>query len=314
VEVPLPSEHPNFISKARHGVNSLLLLALLLSIVVTVILAVTTNAKVVVSLAFGTAAASIVVLAELLRRTNEASRDRQRYDQLIEIFGDLLPTQRSIMTAYCSRAFKAVTATSYVSIASVQSLFERRASVSANEPSFEDAVVRATSIRDGRLIFQIRPLETRPVMTDLFTELEGPILGVSGSKDVDWWESTVGREYLIANSRTESGRVRRVFILDDRPAANLKNEAERLRVIIQENMDAGVAVKVVVRSDLRLHRAKNLLINMTIIGDEFVHRDINNDDGETVEYLYSTQPTDIRRHQVLFNQLWDWENEDLGGN
>ena len=112
-------------------------------------------------------------------------------------------------------------------------------------------------------------------------------------RDVPWWESHRGRQFLAANAELIGGRgvrVERIFFADDTDAFD---------AIIREHRALGVfCYKIVVgAADI------TQVVNMTIFDDKLIHQDEHNPDGSTRNHLYSFRRRDVVAGIRLFDQL-----------
>ncbi len=280
--------------------NGLILFGLSISIAIAVLLAVVTDARALAGIAVGATVFAVIVLLLLLQDATKEGRGLDLYAQLAETLDPFGSSERTRLIEFCERLLKIQSSSNRIELSSVLNLVQVLGHSESDPHSsrdFSNRLAAATSIRDGRLIV---PKHERPEITDLYFSLNGPVWATTGSKDKSWWgkHSDV---YLDANRQAHEihgKEIERIFVLEDLDDTEMHS-------IMARNQASGVKVFVVSKSEVEARKKPYLLINMTIFGEQFVHRDINNDDGETVEYLYSSVYSDVVRLSNIFLELRD---------
>lgn len=169
----------------------------------------------------------------------------------------------------------------------------------ARVPEFPDeasdrlalAVGDMEQLGEGRLV---KPRGDNQLMMDQYERATSVIRATTDANDLEWWLSATGASYLEKNRRTvERGvRIRRIFLVDE-------DDDGPLWDVIRANRDAGVEATVARSASI----PGRLNVNMTLFDDELCHVDRTNSAGVTVEYLYTTNPSDLRRYASIFSQL-----------
>ena len=118
------------------------------------------------------------------------------------------------------------------------------------------------------------------------------IRGITDTSDMRWWSTQTGMEFrdLNAEAIKRGAVVRRVFV--EQVTGDMQSE-------IDVQLSLGVECYRIQRKDIE----PSLLFNVTIFDDGFAHRDISNIEGETIEYLYTRDSTEVLRAQGLFERL-----------
>lgn len=121
--------------------------------------------------------------------------------------------------------------------------------------------------------------------------------GTTDERDMAWWRSDAGVQFLNLNEKLLEDpdvTIERIWIVNSAPSGETLDQLDAHR-------EAGIKV-FVVRSD-RGDIDRRLLVNLTIMDGEFLHQDLPNKEGQTVEYLYSENASDLERARNIFAQL-----------
>jgi hypothetical protein len=136
----------------------------------------------------------------------------------------------------------------------------------------------------------------KALLPRVFADTRNLIQGTTDGDDTTWWQQAIGRKFLKLNSNLISGKhkgkVVRVWILKERPL-------DETREVIEDHWRANVTVLIVHVDELD----EELLVNMTIMDEWFLHQDVTNRLRRTGEYLFSENREDLDRAQARFRRI-----------
>jgi hypothetical protein len=215
---------------------------------------------------------------ELLFRLTERARTRERYGMLLEMVEEypyLLPI---------------IVRTAEAGVATLKNT--RVEQFKECVPSIlGETQVRMQELAQGRL-------RTRggdnALLLERFAAATDLVQGTTDEGDTGWWRQANGKHFLALNRDliARGVTIERVWILSARPS----DETQR---VLEEHHSALVKVFVV-----RLDALEGtLLINMTMMDEEFLHEDVTNKLGNAEEYLFSENSADLSRAKSRFSQL-----------
>jgi hypothetical protein len=263
----------------------LALLALIITIVCTAItfFETTTNngaLKDLIVTCIGLIGAALALQLETLFRVTERTAARERYTKLlegIEDYPDLLDLAYDALDASVRTLDKAQTPQLKLEVFNV----------------FHHATSQLQELAQGRLR---RAGSDNTLVLDRFAHAREFIRGTTDEGDTTWWGTDDGKKFLALNSDLiERGvRIERVWILATPPTPELLD-------MLEEHYKLRVEV-FVVRADRR-DLDRRLLMNFTLLDDDFLQMDVPNKEGQAVEYLYSENKVDIDRALNTFAQL-----------
>jgi hypothetical protein len=140
-------------------------------------------------------------------------------------------------------------------------------------------------------------LRSSPGTTDLFRyyyeHAEERVRAITDERDLGWWGSATGGAYLELNRASRAKKKERIIIVGD-------ERTDGVMELIRDNDKAGVQVYVVRASRVT---ESELLVNLTLFDDAFLHQDLVNLKGNTVGYLWSENKTDVQRAGGIFSRL-----------
>jgi hypothetical protein len=217
---------------------------------------------------------------EILFRVAERAQVRERYSRLlegIEDYPDLLQL-----------TFDAIDA-------SVKTL--DKATIPQLKREVFNVLYHATSqlqeLAQGRLR---RAGSDNTLVLDRFIHTQEVLRGTTDEGDTSWWSTDDGKRFLDLNSKLigRDVRIERIWILSAYPSpelCDLLDEHHKLQIDV-----------FIVRAD-RKDLDRRLLINFTLMDNDFLQLDVPNKEGQAVEYLYSENRVDVERALSTFAQL-----------
>lgn len=235
------------------------------------------NAEASGALLVGLVGAAVAFQLEILAKISEKTRRGEEYSALLRNF-----EEHPWMLRTVSLSVDAAT----------RCLDETRVPQFAEQVrgEFEDLNLNMQRLAQGHLLCRSGD---NTLMMDRYEKAQSRVLGLSESADDTWWRSATGRHYLDLNRATTARgvKVERIFILDP--------TLPSIDDIIEENVQAGVETFVIMKADV----PAELRLNLTLFDDVLGHEDHTNADGKTVEYLYTTNPSDLARLCNVFQRL-----------
>jgi hypothetical protein len=223
---------------------------------------------------------AISLQLEILFRVAERAEIRERYSRLlegVEDYPDLLDLTFDALDASVKTLEKAT----------IPQLKREVFNV------FHHATSQLQELAQGRLR---RTGSDNTLVLDRFAHTQRVVRGTTDEGDTSWWGTDDGIKFLELNAALiERGvRIERVWILSRPPAQELWD-------MFEEHYKLRVDV-FVVRAD-RKDLDRRLLINFTLMDDDFLQMDVPNKEGQAVEYLYSENRVDVERALNTFAQL-----------
>jgi hypothetical protein len=223
---------------------------------------------------------TISLQLEILFRVAERAQSRERYGRLlegIEDYPDLLELSFEALDAGVKTLEKATIPQLKLEVFNV----------------IHHATSQLQELAQGRLR---RTGSDNTLVLDRFMHTRLVVRGTTDEGDTAWWETDDGQRFLELNvSLIERGvRIERIWILSAAPS-------QELRDMFEEHYKRKIDV-FVVRADRR-DLDRRLLINFTLMDDEFLQMDVPNKEGQAVEYLYSENRVDVDRALNTFAQL-----------
>lgn len=223
----------------------------------------------------------IALQLEILFRVSERAGIRDQMSKMVEMaedFPDLLRVSSRTLTASVAALRKSKAEQLRAEVLSVMS----------------EADVRLQELAQGRL----RRADGDSALTLEWTAATRRILqGTTDEGDTHWWLHNSGALFFELNQsliREHDVVVERVWILTKRPD-------EATRDVLKKHRDIGVKVFVLRADGDDLDRG--LLVNMTMMDEGWLHEDLPNKQGQTIEYLFSENVVDIERARRRFSQL-----------
>jgi hypothetical protein len=217
---------------------------------------------------------------EILFRIAERAQSRERYSRLlegIEDYPDLLELTFEALDAGVKTLEKATIPQLKLEVFNV----------------IHHATSQLQELAQGRLR---RAGSDNTLVLDRFVHARQVVRGTTDEGDTAWWGTSDGKRFLELNAELiERGvRIERIWILSTTPTKELLD-------MLDEHYNRKIDV-FVVRADRR-DLDRRLLVNFTLMDDDFLQMDVPNKEGQAVEYLYSENRVDIERALNTFAQL-----------
>lgn len=217
---------------------------------------------------------------EILFRVAERAQARERYSQLlegIEDYPDLVELAFEALDASVKTLDKAT----------IPQLKREVFNV------FHHATSQLQELAQGRLR---RAGSDNTLVLDRFAHTHEVVRGTTDEGDTAWWRTDDGRQFLELNKTLigRNVRIERIWILSASPTQELRDMLE-----VHHQLKIGVFVVRADRKDLD----RRLLVNFTMMDDNFLQMDVPNKEGQAVEYLYSENQVDVERALNTFAQL-----------
>jgi hypothetical protein len=270
-------------------------LALLATLLTTTIVFFTTGEELggmgaLVTACIGLLGLAISLQIETIFRIAERAETREKYGRMLELIEDHPDLQPFLADALQ---------------ASVTTLKRSRVEEFRHEvfSILMHADVRLQELAQGRL----RTADgDNTLVFSRFAMTNELLCGTTDEGDTVWWGTDAGTQFLELNKSLIADRgvrVERVWILGEKPDPTTGE-------LIQEHHDVGIHVYVL-RADRR-GLDRKLLVNLTLMDDEFLQEDLPNKIGQAVEYLYSENIADLERAKSRFAQLKSAASEYKG--
>lgn len=240
--------------------------------------------KTLVAVAVGMLVTVLVVLLDIVLRLHERAQRQDQHGRLLELI-ERQPPFLPIITEMLSSAVHAV--------------------ANAEVPLFREAVERA--VDDARL--HLQELEQgrmhcaandSRIMVAQWSDVSRQVRATTlATPDIPWWQSAIGASYLRLNeSAIHRGvDVERVFLYDE--------EGPSLTALLERNHAIGVRVLVAKRADV----PPDLRINVVIYDSALCVDEVVNADGDAIEFVYSTNRSDLARISTAYNRLCAYAHE-----